>query len=61
MASPFPTLSANMATSCISAATIGCQRNIDEAVKLKMPSSDAWSRSRSPRTLLRRHQDIIDG
>ena len=63
MASPFPNPFglANMATFLyISGDEIGCQRNIDEAVKLKMPSSDACVKVCEVLARLRRHQDIID-
>lgn len=61
--SPFPNPFglANMATFLyISGDEIGCQRNIDEAVKLKMPSSDACVKVCEVLARLRRHQDIID-
>ena len=62
MASPFPNPFglANMATFLyISGDEIGCQRNIDEAVKLKMPSSDACVKVCEVLARLRRHQAII--
>jgi len=61
--SPFPNPFglANMATFLyISGDETGCQHNIDEAVGLKMPSSDACVRVCEVLARLRRHQDIID-
>jgi tetratricopeptide (TPR) repeat protein len=61
--SPFPNPfgMANMATFLyISGDEIGCQRNIDEALKLTMPSGDACVKVCEVLARLRRHQDIID-
>ncbi len=61
--SPFPNPFglANMATFLyISGDEIGYRRNIDEAVKLRMPSSDACVKVCEALARSRRHQDIIN-